>query len=176
MRTSLTTAARASAALVLALGLAYSATATVNAAAQPVHTATTSAGKVLVNMQGRTLYVFTADSPGKSTCTGACAQAWPPVIATAKTLGRSPDVKAKLSVIKRSDGRTQLAVNGRPAYTYSGDTAPGQDRGQGMNASGGLWWVIAPNGAPIKKAAASPGSGAAPGGSTAPPSSYDYPY
>ena len=174
MKTSHLNAARASAALVLALGLAYSATATVNAASQPVHTATTSAGKVLVNMQGRTLYVFAADSPGKSTCTGACTRAWPPVIATAKTLGHSPDVKAKLSVIKRSDGRTQLAVNGLPAYTYSGDTAPGQDHGQGLNASGGLWWVISPSGAPIKKAAASTGSGTAPSGAPAP--SYDYLY
>jgi hypothetical protein len=79
-----------------------------------------------------------------------------------------------LSVIKRSDGKTQLAVNGMPAYTFSGDTAAGQDHGQGMNASGGLWWVIGPNGTAIKTSAPS-GSGSAPGGATSPGGgTYDY--
>ncbi len=144
-----------------------------SAASQTVKTGSTSAGKVLVGANGRTLYVFAADSPGKSTCTGACARAWPPVLATAKTLGHSADVKAKLSVIKRSDGRTQLAINGLPAYTFSGDSAAGQAHGQGMNASGGLWWVIAPSGTAIKTAP-SPGSGTAPGGTATPGGTYDY--
>lgn len=146
------------------------------AASQTVRTATTSAGKVLVGPTGKTLYVFAADSPGKSTCTGACAKAWPPVLATAKTLSHSADVKAKLSVIKRSDGKTQLAVNGMPAYTFSGDSAAGQAKGQGMNASGGLWWVIAPSGSAIKTSGSS-GSGTAPGtpgGAATPGGSYDY--
>ena len=143
------------------------------AASQVVKTGTTSTGKVLVAANGKTLYVFAADSPGKSTCTGACAQAWPPVLATAKTLGHSADVKGRLSVITRSDGKTQLAINGLPVYTFSGDSAAGQDHGQGMNASGGLWWVIAPSGTPIKGASSS-GTGSAPGGGTSPGGTYDY--
>lgn len=144
-----------------------------SAETQTVKTGSTSSGKVLVGANGKTLYVFAADSPGKSTCTSACAQAWPPVLATAKTLGRSADVKAKLTVIKRSDGKSQLAVNGLPAYTFSGDSAAGQALGQGMNASGGLWWVIAPSGTPIKTTT-SPGSGTTPGCTTTPGGTYDY--
>ncbi len=167
-------ATRLAIAAVLSVSLIGFGTTMASAASQAVKTGTTSAGKVLVAANGKTLYVFTADSPGKSTCTGACAQAWPPVLATARTLGHSADVKAKLSVIKRSDGKTQLAINGMPAYTFSGDTAAGQDHGQGMNASGGLWWVLSPSGTPIKAAAGagsgtSPGGGGSPGGGT-----YDY--
>ncbi|MDO9485583.1 MAG: hypothetical protein Q7K25_05945 [Actinomycetota bacterium] len=144
-----------------------------HAATQAVKTGTTSVGKVLVDSKGKTLYVFAADSAGKSTCTGACAQAWPPALATAKNLGRAADVKAKLTVIKRSDGKTQLAINGLPAYTFSGDAASGQANGQGMNASGGLWWVMAPTGTPLKSTASS-GSGTAPDGATSPGGTYDY--
>lgn len=147
------------------------------AASQPVHTGTTNAGKVLVNAKGKTLYVFAADSPRKSTCSGACAQAWPPASANAKALGHSADVRARLGVITRADGRTQLTVNGLPAYTFSGDSSAGQANGQGVNASGGLWWVIAPNGTPMKSASpAKDTAPAAPGGASAPPSQYDYLY
>jgi len=147
------------------------------AASQPVHTGTTSAGKVLVNAQGKTLYVFAADSPRKSTCSGACAQAWPPAPANTKALGHSADVKARLGVITRADGKAQLTVNGLPAYTFSGDSSAGQANGQGVNASGGLWWVIAPSGTPIKSTtSAKDPAPAAPGGASAPPSQYDYLY
>ncbi|MDO8733157.1 MAG: hypothetical protein Q7L55_11420 [Actinomycetota bacterium] len=173
MSTSRFSPIKAVAALAFTIGLVAAGTASVTAASQPVHTGTTSVGKVLVNAKGKTIYLFAADTAGKSSCNGACAQAWPPVLATAKTLGHSVDVKAKLSVIKRSDGKTQLAVNGLPAYTYSGDTAAGQAHGQGMNASGGLWWVIAPSGAPIKSTGSS-SSGSAPGGATSPGGTYDY--
>ena len=144
------------------------------AASQPVHTGTTSVGTVLVNAKGKTLYVFAADSPRKSTCSGACAQAWPPVPANARTLGHSADVKARLGFIRRTDGTTQLTVNGMPAYTFSGDSAAGQAKGQAVNASGGLWWVIAPSGVPITSApAAKDTAPPAPGGASAPAPQYD---
>ncbi len=173
MRTSRIIPAKTAAVFVLSLGLLTIGTATVMAASQPVHTASTTAGKVLVDAKGKTIYIFAADSPGKSTCIDACAQAWPPVLATSKTLGHSADVKAKLSVITRSDGKTQLAVNGMPAYTFSGDSAAGQAHGQGMNASGGLWWVVAPSGSAMKSTGAS-GSGSAAGGANQPSGTYDY--
>lgn len=139
---------------VLALGASLIAllgvTTPAQAANAPVRTASTASGVILVNAQGRTMYAFAADPAGRSTCTGACAKSWPPVIAAAKGLTRPSGVSAKLTVVKRADGASQLAVNGRPMYTYVGDRAPGQTNGQGVNASGGLWWVISPKGALIK--------------------------
>jgi predicted lipoprotein with Yx(FWY)xxD motif len=116
---------------------------------QTVQTGKTYAGTVLVNSLGRTLYAFAADSPGKSTCTGSCATYWPPVAASG-SLSRSSDVSATLGTIKRSDGSTQLTVNGWPMYTYAADSGPGQASGQGENLSGGRWWVLAASGAQIK--------------------------
>ena len=160
-------------AVVLCVSLLGLGSTAASAASQVVKIAATSAGKVIVAANGRTLYVFAADSPGTSTCTGSCAQAWPPVLVTSRSLGHSSDVKAKLSTITRSDGKTQLAINGLPVYTFSGDSAAGQDHGQGLNSSGGLWWVIGPNGTPIKAAATS-GSGSTSGGSGGSGGSYDY--
>jgi predicted lipoprotein with Yx(FWY)xxD motif len=116
---------------------------------QTVHTGKTSAGTVLVNSGGRTLYAFAADSPGKSTCTGSCAMYWPPAAASG-SLSHSSDVSATLGTIKRSDGSTQLTVNGWPMYTYAADSGPGQASGQGENLSGGRWWVLAASGSQIK--------------------------
>jgi predicted lipoprotein with Yx(FWY)xxD motif len=103
----------------------------------------------LVDSNGKTLYAFAADSPGRSNCTGSCLQYWPAAQASG-SISHSTDVTAKLATIKRSDGTTQLTVNGWPVYTYAADSGPGQATGQGENLSGGLWWVVAPSGTQIK--------------------------
>jgi predicted lipoprotein with Yx(FWY)xxD motif len=126
------------------------------AVGQSVHTGKTDFGKVLVDSNGKTLYVFAADSPGKSNCTGTCLQYWPAAKASG-TVSHSSDVTAKLATIKRSDGATQLTVNGWPVYTYAADSGPGQATGQGSNLSGGRWWVVAPSGTQIKSSAGGAG-------------------
>lgn len=115
---------------------------------QTVRTGDTEYGDVLVDANGMTLYVFDADSPGTSNCTGSCLQYWPAAKASG-TVSHSSDVTAKLSTITRDDGTTQLTVNGWPAYTYAADSGPGKATGQGTNLSGGLWWVISPSGSKI---------------------------
>jgi predicted lipoprotein with Yx(FWY)xxD motif len=102
-----------------------------------------------VDSNGKTLYAFAADSPGRSNCTGSCLQYWPAAQASG-SISHSTDVTAKLATIKRSDGTTQLTVNGWPVYTYAADSGPGQATGQGENLSGGLWWAVAPSGTQIK--------------------------
>ena len=119
------------------------------AVGQSVHTGKTDFGKVLVDANGKTLYAFAADSPGQSSCTGSCLQYWPAAKASG-TVSHSSDVTAKLATITRSDGTTQLTVNGWPVYTYAADSGPGQATGQGENLSGGRWWVVAPSGTQIK--------------------------
>jgi len=127
----------------------------------------TSAGKVLVDANGMTLYAFANDSPGHSTCTGSCAAYWPPVPGSDAPHGSMAAVTAKFGTVKRSDGSSQLTVNGYPMYTYAGDSAPGQANGQGTNLSGGLWWVVGPNGSWVKttgSSSSSPSSGGGGGG------------
>ncbi len=107
---------------------------------------------VLVNSQGLTLYTFAPDQAKKVTCTGSCAQVWPPLkIPAGQKASASAGVKASLvsSVPDPSGGRV-VTYNGWPLYTYKGDHAAGADGGQGLNLNGGVWWVIGPSGTPIR--------------------------
>ncbi len=106
-------------------------------------TTTISGATVLTNSQGFTLYWFAPDTPTTSKCNGSCASFWPPLAGPA-TAG--PGVTGKLGTITRADGSTQATYNGHPLYTYKGDTAPGQAKGNGVNASGGVWHEMTASG------------------------------
>jgi predicted lipoprotein with Yx(FWY)xxD motif len=93
---------------------------------------------VLTNAKGFTVYWFAPDTPTKSNCNGACAQSWPAVKGPATAAG----VKGKFGTIKRDNGSVQATYNGHPLYTFVGDTAPGQAKGNGLNAFGGLWHEV----------------------------------
>ena len=114
-----------------------------------VAAASTSLGTILVDSQGRTIYQFAIDSPGVSRCTGSCLTYWPIVPAPKSASMSIAGVSAKIGSIKRSDGSRQLTINGWPMYTNAGDTSAGMTSGQGLDASGGLWWVMSPDGQPI---------------------------
>jgi predicted lipoprotein with Yx(FWY)xxD motif len=103
-------------------------------------TTTIGGAKVLTNAKGFTVYWFAPDTATKSNCNGSCAHYWPPVKGP---LTAGPGVTGKLATITRSDGSTQATYNGHPLYTYVSDTAPGQDKGNGLNLSGGVWHVVA---------------------------------
>ena len=90
---------------------------------------------VLTNAKGLTLYTFAIDGMNKSHCNTACAHYWPPEKGPVTATG----IKGTFATIKRSDGTTQETWNGHPLYTYIGDSAPGQDKGNGLNLSGGVW-------------------------------------
>jgi predicted lipoprotein with Yx(FWY)xxD motif len=114
-------------------------------------------GKILVDKKGRTVYVFMADKPGVSNCSGQCLVFWPAVVAPKKLPKTHPGITGKLGVIKRTDnGVRQLTVNGWPVYLFAGDKAPGQINGQGSNGGGALWWVVGPNGKKITTIVARP--------------------
>ena len=113
--------------------------------------------QVLTNAQGMTLYWFAPDTSTASKCTGSCATYWPPVKGPV-TAGSG--VTGTLGTITRSDGTTQATYDGHPLYTYAGDTAPGQNKGNGLNVSGGLWYEMTVSGAtPGASAKASTSSG-----------------
>ena len=67
---------------------------------------------------------------------GGCAAYWPPVTGTTAA-GRG--LPGKVATITRTGGSHQLTYNGHPLYTYIGDTAPGQAKGNNLNLNGGLW-------------------------------------
>lgn len=95
-------------------------------------------GTFLVDEQGMTLYLFDNDKdPGKSTCAGGCAKAWPPYGPKAG----DPAPAAPLSVITREDGSKQYTYNGKPLYYFNKDKKPGDSTGQGL---GEKWWVVKP--------------------------------
>ena len=99
---------------------------------------------VVTNSKGMTLYWFVPDTSTTSKCTGSCATYWPPVTGPV-TAGTG--VTGTLSTITRPDGTTQATYDGHPLYTYVGDTAPGQAKGNGLNLSGGLWYEMTVSGA-----------------------------
>jgi predicted lipoprotein with Yx(FWY)xxD motif len=83
-----------------------------------------------------TVYTYRDDPRGRSVCTGTCTRNWRPVEAAA-------DVKptGRVSVIKRKDGKRQLAYDGQPLYTWSRDAHPGDTGGHNVN---GAWHVARP--------------------------------
>jgi len=109
-------------------------------------------GAVLVNEEGKTLYVFAPDKKSKVTCQGECASIWPPLrlgggqkgvgsgAVSSKLLGADPD----------PEGGQVLTYAGWPLYTYTADTSAGSASGQGLNVNGGYWYVISPSGKVIK--------------------------
>lgn len=109
-------------------------------------------GVVLVNAKGRTLYMFMRDARRHVTCTGQCALYWPPLKwkgSGKPTVGGA--AKRKLVGVDRDPAGGKVVTYSRwPLYTYAGDTAAGQSRGENLSNSGGKWYVMSPNGKLIK--------------------------
>jgi predicted lipoprotein with Yx(FWY)xxD motif len=130
---------------------------TANGQSATVGVANENVGKILVDSRGRTLYLFKRDSGMKSTCTGACAVEWPPLRATGKpTVGDGANASI-VATSARSDGKAQVTYNGHPLYLFSADQKAGDTNGQGVNAFGGLWYVLSSSGDEITKPAGSGG-------------------
>ena len=114
---------------------------------------------IVVDVHGRTLYLFTADTGGTPTCTDAsCAPHWPPLLTAGAPVAGTGIKASLLGTATRPDGKTQVTYNKHPLYYYRGwpgqsgypprDTKPGQLHGQGVFS---VWWVVSPKGAAIHK-------------------------
>ncbi len=112
-----------------------------------VKTASTPLGTILVDDSGRTLYLWEADRTARSTCDGACAQAWPPLTTSGAARAAGGAQATLLGTVRRSDGTMQVTYAQHPLYYYSGDTAAGQTSGQNSDGFGAEWYVVTPTGA-----------------------------
>jgi predicted lipoprotein with Yx(FWY)xxD motif len=128
-----------------------------------VTTASTGLGKILVDSQGQSLYLFKKDAGGESACNGACAASWPPLLAHGKPTADGGAQASRLGTIKRGDGTLQVTYNGHPLYRFGGDQQPGQVNGQGSTAFGAPWLALSGSGNQITTAPASSG-GSGPAG------------
>jgi predicted lipoprotein with Yx(FWY)xxD motif len=108
-------------------------------------------GTVLVDGECRALYMFESDSDGEPTCVDDCAAAWPPLFVSDDTVPAVADEldPSLFSVVQHPDG-PMLKYGDWPLYYFIRDTGPGQFNGQGVDAFGGLWWLVGPDGTPVK--------------------------
>ena len=125
-------------------------TSTGTAAGTDLAVGTTGLGKIVVDGKGMTAYFYDLDkaNSGFSACTGPCATIWPALSSTTP----SPTVtgiSGTVGIIGGTDGGTQVTINGRPLYTYSGDSSAGNTKGQGID---GIWYVVSPTGQEMKSA------------------------
>jgi predicted lipoprotein with Yx(FWY)xxD motif len=108
-------------------------------------------GKIIVDGRSRTLYLFEKDKKGKSSCSGACAEAWPPLLTKGKPKASGSVKASRLATTKRSDGTTQVTYGGHPLYTFAPDkNKPGSTKGQGVDGFGAEWYVVGTDGKKIE--------------------------
>jgi len=132
---------------------------TSSGASATVGVANSGLGSILVDSTGHTLYLFKADVGAKSACTGACATAWPPLLAKGKPTAGTGLTASELGTIKRSGGNRQVTYNGHPLYLFIKDQKAGQTTGQGVTAFGAPWFALTPSGTQASGTASSSGGG-----------------
>ena len=116
-----------------------------------VRTHSSSLGKILVDAQGRTLYLFEKDKGRRSACYGQCAKFWPPLLTKGKPTAAVAAKASLLGATRRSNGTKQVTYAGHPLYRFSEDLKPGQTKGEGLKFFGGGWYVLSPAGKKIDK-------------------------
>src|SRR5437763_8683975 len=110
-----------------------------------------SLGRILVDSHGRTLYLWAHDKRGKSTCYGACATYWPPLITRGKPRAISGARSGLVGTTRRRDGKLQITYHGHPLYSFSLDGRAGQTAGEGLSDFGGRWYAVSAAGNAVGK-------------------------
>ena len=109
-------------------------------------------GTLITGADNRTLYVFKPDEKSTSaheklsTCKGACAAVWPPVLASSAPAAAGEANASLIGLTTRSDGTKQVTYNGLPLYYYAADKKAGQASGNHLKDGFGLWIGMLPNG------------------------------
>jgi predicted lipoprotein with Yx(FWY)xxD motif len=119
----------------------------------------TNLGSIIVNSQGRTVYLFRKDSGTKSSCFKQCAAQWPPLRSASRPVGGTGLTVSEIGTAGRPDGGRQVTYNGHPLYLFGGDQKPGDTNGQGINAFGASWFALSPSGRMVRGAGSGGGIG-----------------
>jgi predicted lipoprotein with Yx(FWY)xxD motif len=129
------------------LAAAGAATSAAGQRTTPVTVASSKYGRVLFDGKGRSLYLFGKDRGGRSSCYGACAKAWPPLLAKTSALHAGKGARMSLlGTTRRRDGRLQVTYAGHPLYGFASDTKRGQITCQNVSQFGARWLVVTPSG------------------------------
>ena len=105
-------------------------------------------GAHLTDGAGRTVYMYLNDTAGESTCSGGCAETWPPVLTDETPLpgaGADPNL---VGIAVRADGQIQVTYNDHPLYYYGDDTTPGDTNGHDI---GDMWYAVSPVGEKVSE-------------------------
>jgi predicted lipoprotein with Yx(FWY)xxD motif len=131
-----------------------------------------SHGGYLTGPTGRAVYLWDADTNGKSVCSGACAKAWPPVITKGAPVAMHGITASDLGTITRSDGAKQVTYKGHPLYYFVEDSSAGMTKGQGSDSFGAKWWLVSPAGSAITSGSPTAVASTSSGSSGMPSSGY----
>ena len=132
-----------------AAGAALAGTAGAASAGTRIVAHSSTYGRVIFTGQNRSIYLFARDR-GKSTCYGACAKAWPPVLTKgAPVAGKGVNAK-RLGTVRRTDGTTQVTYAGHPLYRFTNDKKAFQITCQNVSQFGAKWLVITPAGKAVR--------------------------
>jgi predicted lipoprotein with Yx(FWY)xxD motif len=128
------------------LAIAVTGTSAAMSRGTAVHVGSSKLGRILVNSQGKTLYIWAHDKGSRSTCNGMCATYWPPVTTSGKPRAIGGARASLLGTSRRRDGRMQVTYKGHPLYLFAGDKKPGDTKGEGLTGFGGRWDPVSPAG------------------------------
>lgn len=123
-----------------------------------------SMGTYLADVDGVSLYLFTDTEGNPVSCTGQCAEAWPPLITDGEPVASGSADESLLGTTERSDGSTQVTYNGWPLYYFVNDEGPGDVNGQGIESFGGIWYLVTPTGNAVQNSSGNDGDGGDDGG------------
>jgi predicted lipoprotein with Yx(FWY)xxD motif len=116
-----------------------------------ITTGHSSFGPIVTGANGRAVYLFEKDAGTTSSCYGACAAAWPPVLTTGAPVAATGVTAGLLGTVRRSDGTMQVTYAGHPLYYFAGDSAAGDVSGEGSDSFGAGWDLLTPAGKKIEK-------------------------
>jgi predicted lipoprotein with Yx(FWY)xxD motif len=128
--------------------------ASASAAAATVKAGSSSLGVILTDGAGRAVYLFEKDTGAASTCYGACAGLWPPVLTAGSPVTGGGVTASLLGTAKRTDGTIQVTYAGHLLYYFAGDQKPGDITGEGSQTFGAGWDLVAPSGKKVEKGGA----------------------
>jgi predicted lipoprotein with Yx(FWY)xxD motif len=107
-------------------------------------------GAHLADAEGRSLYLFTDGNGNPVSCTGQCAEVWPPLTVEGEVTGADGMDTSRLSTTERADGSAQVVYDGWPLYRFANDQSSGDVNGQGITSFGGTWLLVSPSGEKIE--------------------------